>query len=356
MMSTGKRYRDSMKHTVMSLMNSAGAFAPFRLASRHKALILMYHRFSETDDGLSTLASRFADQLDYLTQHYRIVQLSELSGYLINGKPMPPGLAVLTIDDGYRDAYEIAFPMLRERHIPATIFAVTDFVDQKCWLWTDKLRYLTARAQPRVCEATINGQALRIQLNGRESRLSAAHRINRQLKLMSDSAKDEAIELLESVFGLEIPALPPPDVSPLTAGQLREMDVAGIEIGSHTVTHQILTRISSDRLRYELGESRARLESILDHKVDLLGYPNGDYNFAVQQEAVRAGYTCAVTADYGLNNGNSNPMALKRIHTERNIAQFVKNTSGFDEFRNKLPLFRFGGSATAFSQSTDLWM
>ena len=74
------KYKASMKHSVTRLMNSAGLFAPFRAASRGKALILMYHRFSETDDAVSTYARHFAEQLDYLTQHYRIVPLSELAG------------------------------------------------------------------------------------------------------------------------------------------------------------------------------------------------------------------------------------------------------------------------------------
>lgn len=329
-----------MKHTVMSLMNSAGLFAPFRVASRGKALILMYHRFSQADDGVSTYARRFTEQLDYLTQHYRIVSLSEAAGYMASGKPMPHGLAVITIDDGYRDAYEIAFPILQERKARATLFVVTDFVDRKCWLWTDKLRYLTARAEVGAFEPTLNGRPLRIEINGGATRLGAAEQINRQLKRMTDDAKDEAIERLASVFGVELPALPPPELSSLTPEQLREMDSGGIEIGSHTVTHQILTRVSGERLQYELRESRSRLESMLERRVDLLGYPNGDHNRAVQKEAARAGYRCAVSADYGLNDGRSNPLALKRIHTERDMAQFVKNTSGFDEFRRLLSRMR----------------
>lgn len=333
-------YKARMKHTVMSLMNSAGLFAPFRRASRGKALILMYHRFSETDDGVATYARRFAEQLDYLSQHYRIVSLSEAAGYIASGTPIPSGLAVITIDDGYRDAYEIAFPILRARKAPATLFVVTDFVDRKCWLWTDKLRYLTARAEAGVFEPTINGRALRIEFNGRAARLRAAEQINGQLKRMTDDEKDEAIERLAPVFGVELPELPPPELSSLTPEELREMDAGGVEIGSHTVTHQILTRVSGERLRYELRESRSRLESMLGRKVELLGYPNGDHNREVRKEAARAGYQYAVTADYGLNSGRGNPLALKRIHTERDMAQFVKNTSGFDEFRSLLSRLR----------------
>lgn len=345
-----------MKQALVSLMHSAGLFAPFRAVNRGKSLIVMYHRFCETDDGLSTPVRCFIEQLDYLTEHYNVVPLSELAGYLTAGRPVPPGLAVITIDDGYRDCFDFAFPILRERKIPATAFVVTDFVDQATWLWTDKVRYLTARAPGSLLEAHIDDQSLRITLDGGASRLKGAERVNTELKQISDEAKDDAIRRIALSLGVELPDAPPAQFSPLTWDQVRELDSAGIEIGSHTVTHPILTRTGSEKLRYELRESRARLEAKLGHSIELLGYPNGDHDAFVQEEAVRAGYKCAVTADYGLNNGNSNPLALKRIHTHRDLAHFVKNTSGFEQFKNLVTHFRPGAAGLAVEQSIDSWM
>jgi peptidoglycan/xylan/chitin deacetylase (PgdA/CDA1 family) len=345
---------DSMKQTLVSLMHGAGAFAPFRMLNRNKALILMYHRFRETADGVSTSARCFAEQLDYLSERYRIVPLSELAGYLTSGRPVPPGLAVITIDDGYRDCYDIAFPILRERKIPATAFVVTDFVDQATWLWTDKVRYVTASASASLLEATIEDHSLRIALDGRYSRLKGAERVNTELKQIPDEAKDFAICEIAESLGVTIPTVPPAEFFPLSWEQVREMDSSGVEIGSHTVTHPILTRISAPRLRNELRDSRSRLEDVLGRKVELLGYPNGDHNLAVQHEAARAGYKCAVTADYGLNNGDSNLLALKRIHTEHDIAHFAKSTSGFEQFKNTLMHPGGGAAAAALDQSTNL--
>lgn len=347
-------YRYSMKDALVSLMHSAGVFAPFRRANRGKALILMYHRFSEAEDGVSTSVRCFTEQLDYLADHYRIVPLSVLAGYVTSGVPVPPGLAVITIDDGYRDSFDIAYPILRERKIPATAFVVTDFVDQATWLWTDKVRYLTSRAASSLLEANIDQQSLRIELEGRISRRKGAQRVNAELKRIADEAKDDAIRRIAASLDVPLPDAPPAEFLPLTWEQVREMDSNGIEIGSHTVTHPILTKISRDRLRYELCESRSRLESALGHKVELLGYPNGDHDATVQQEAVRAGYKCAVTADYGLNNGRSNPLALKRIHTEHDLAHFVKNTCGFEQFRHMVT--HLGGGALAVEQSRNLWL
>lgn len=325
-----------MKQAVLNLMQATGVFAPFRLANRNKLLIVTYHRFSEIDDGVTTSARAFEKHLDYLTSRYRIVTLSSVADHLAAGKTLPAAAAVITIDDGYRDSYEIAFGILRRRSLKATLFVVTDFLDGKCWLWTDKLRYLTARTESRTVEAGLNGRALHIELNDRASRLEAADRVNSQLKVMPDDAKDDAINRLASLLKVELPPLPPPEFSPINWEETREMENAGIEIGSHTVTHPVLINVGVDRLRRELTESRCRLEDMLDHQVDLFCYPNGNSSATVVQEVERAGYRCAVTTDPGFNDDQSNPLSLRRIGTERDLAHFVQSTSGFDQIKNRL--------------------
>ena len=138
-----------MKQTMLNLMRVTGVFAPFRMANRDKALILTYHRFSHSGHCNTTSARALEEQLDYLTTHYQIVPLSVINSYLTRGEELPAGVVSIAIDDGYRDAYEIAFPILRKYKVPATLFIVTDFVDRRIWLWTDKLRFLTSPAGPR---------------------------------------------------------------------------------------------------------------------------------------------------------------------------------------------------------------
>ena len=325
-----------MKQTVLNIMKASGAFAPFRFANRNKALIVMYHRFGRSDDGQTISARIFREQLDYLAARYHLVPLSFLGELLASGKRLPAGLAVITIDDGYSDAYKIAFPLLRERKIPATLFVVTDFVDQKTWLWPDKLRYLTSITQKQVLEQKIDGRSLRFELNGRASREEAARRINSLLKQMADEAKENAINEIASALAVELPAAPPPEYGPISWEQAREMDSAGTEIGSHTVSHPILTNIEGERLRRELTASKSRLESMLDRSVDLFCYPNGDLNESIRRETERAGYRCAVTTEQGLNDGHSNPLALMRIPTAHQLARFAQSTSGFEQVKDRI--------------------
>jgi peptidoglycan/xylan/chitin deacetylase (PgdA/CDA1 family) len=325
-----------MKESVLNLLRITGAFAPFRWAHRGQALICSYHRFSEREGGAPISARAFAEQVKYLAAHYSLVPLSRLANFM-RKREIPPNLAAITIDDGYRDAYEIAFPILRKYGAPATVFVVTEFVEGTTWLWTDKPRYLIELAAQRAFEIEIGEKELRLELNGGASRAMAAHAVNAALKPLSEEARDATIERLAFDLRVKPPERPPAEYGAITWRQAREMADAGVEIGSHTLTHPILTRLSDDRLREEVGRSRDRIQDALGREVETFCYPNGDYDPRAQLEVARAGYRCAVTTEVGLNNERNDPLALRRIHGEYDMARFVKNTSGFDTWRgNKL--------------------
>ncbi len=290
-------------------MQVSGAYDLMRFISRHRALILTYHRFSERADGVSISARAFAEQVEYLAAHYTIVPLSRLAGALRSGLEVPPRMAAITIDDGYRDAYEIAFPILRKHSATATVFVVTEFVEGNSWLWTDKPRYITALADRRRIEVTIEGHRLSLALNGEATRQAAADRINATLKTIPEEAREAALERLSHYLGVKMPERPPAEYSAISWRQAREMDDAGLEIGSHTLTHPILTSLGADRLREEVRQSRTVLQTMLGRSVETFCYPNGDFDSRVQSEVARAGYLCAVTTEVGLNNMRNNPLA-----------------------------------------------
>ena len=317
-----------MKGTILNLLRITGVFAPFRWAHRGQALIISYHRFSEREGGEPISARAFAEQVKYLAAHYTLVPLSQLADCL-RKREIPPRLAAITIDDGYLDAYEIAFPILREHRAPATVFVVTEFVEGTTWLWTDKPRYLATLASPQAFEIGIEGRKLRLELNGDASRAAAARAVNAALKPLPEETRNAAIERLSLMLRVRLPERPPTEYRAINWSQAREMADAGVEIGSHTLTHPILTGLNNDRLREEVGRSRDRIQTALGRRVETFCYPNGDYDLRTQLEVVRAGYQCAVTTEIGLNNERNDPLALRRVHGEYDLARFVKNTSGF---------------------------
>jgi peptidoglycan/xylan/chitin deacetylase (PgdA/CDA1 family) len=325
-----------VKQRVLKVMQAAGAFAPFRLANRNKALVLFYHRFSLRPQALATSAGAFAEQIEYLSGRYNLISLSELVKLISIGRALPPATAVITIDDAYADFYDIAFPILMRNRVPATLFAVTGFVDGTCWLWPDQTRYAMLESPLSSLRFELGNKSCAFNLGTVSSRLAAAGRINAMLKRIDDQDRQIALDALFAEVRVDLPQTPPREFSSVTWDQLRELEAGGIEVGSHSVSHPILTNISTAQLETELVESRSRLESELHHPVDLFCYPNGDYNAEVRRAVASAGYRAAVTTSPGFNDLGSDLLALDRFPTEHDLPHFAQSTSGFEQFRSRI--------------------
>lgn len=109
-----------------------------------------------------------------------------------------------------------------------------------------------------------------------------------------------------------------PAVEPmLSAKHIIEMAGAGIEIGSHAMAHQRLTRLSPAELRATLGDSKRTLEDLIGREVSAVAYPFGDHNQAVRAAAAEAGYSLGFSTERGVNRVGGDLFALKRINVRR---------------------------------------
>ncbi|HLM61533.1 MAG TPA: polysaccharide deacetylase family protein [Pyrinomonadaceae bacterium] len=325
-----------MKKTLLKTFYNIGAFAPFHWASRDKVLILTYHRFSADAHPSKISAREFAAHLEYLKRHNHVLSLSEAAEHLRNEKSLPPNATVITIDDGYSDAYEVAFPILKQFEMPATLYVVTDFLDRKCWLWTDLMRYVLTETKKDFLKLEFeNGDSIEMKLTDVQQRLETANRLNRRLKQMPNTAKEAKIEAIAGILEVQIPAVPSGEFAPITWERAREMDANNLSIESHTVSHPILTNINQAELDYELQTSKKRLETALGRTIENFCYPNGTFDAKVSQAVENAGYRCAVTTNYGFNEKQANQFALNRIDALAEIENFAQSVSGFEALRNR---------------------
>jgi hypothetical protein len=213
---------------------------------------------------------------------------------------------------------------------------ITGFVDQKIWVWTDKLRYLTSQLPAGPARFTFDKHNLSFHLDDESSRWSAANRINSILKTLPDAKKNAAIQHMAANSNISLPEQPPEEYAAITWDQVKEMNLAGIDIGSHTVTHPILPNVDDQQLRAELVVSKSRLETELGHPVTLFCYPNGSYDERVEAAVREAGYNVAVTTNPGLNDRRSDLHALARVPAELDLDHFQQTTCGLEQFKNRV--------------------
>lgn len=326
-----------MKRALLKTIYRAGGFAPFRWANRGRALILTYHRFSEDTHAFRNSAAEFEAHLEYLKKHNNVLPLTELVRALEEGQAMPANPVAITIDDGYADAYEVALPLLKKYGFPATIFAITDFVEGRIWLWTDKMRYVLEETKGDFLRVSFEKyDTIEEPLSGSSlQRLKLADRVNSILKKLPNEEKEAKILEIAGKLDVLIPAAPVAEYAAMTWEMARELDKNGVRVESHTVTHPMLTRVDQRQVEFELRDSKRRLEKELGRVVEVFCYPSGAFDEDVRRAAVTAGYQHAVTTRYGFTGVGDDKFLLKRIDAQFDITEFAQSVSGFEAFRQK---------------------
>ena len=321
------------KAGIANLLVRANAFAPFRFLNRDKLIVLMYHRFSAGEEFGKTSRNTLETHLKYVTRHYKVISLSEAVKRISEGERFPSRSAVITVDDGYRDFYCIAFPALKRFGVPATLYAVTDFVSGKGWIWTDIARYITTQTKKGEVDVTVGQNVVKRKLDGRGSRLSAAGAVNAELKKLPDWKKDDTLREFAASMGVAVPETPPESFGPVDWNLVREMVAHNIDFGSHTVSHPILTNVNDERLSAELNASRAVIQDKLQKEEVHFCYPNGDAAVREHKAAETAGYASAVTTEIRLCENDDDRFVVPRIDAEPELHRFVQATCGFDRLK-----------------------
>jgi peptidoglycan/xylan/chitin deacetylase (PgdA/CDA1 family) len=316
-----------MKRLLLQAMRGCGMFSLARTMSGDLARILMYHNFSgpggTASGALSAEATRA--QFDYLRRHYHVVPLLQIAAQLASGKKLDKHLVALTIDDGRRDFYEFMFPLLKEFQFPATFFVVSSFIRGEDWIWTDKVVWLSQQPNRPADLAPGN-----------------LDQVFRSLNPLRPEARNAQIQAMAAGAGITIPSQPPAKYAPCSWSELREMADSGlVDIGSHTVTHPILSSITDEESGQELKVSCNQIEEGMGEKPGSFCLPNGmpgDFRPTQVQQIADAGYACSVVASFGMVNNGEDPYLMPRLGmgSKSDPIEFSKFLDGVAYYQRKL--------------------
>jgi peptidoglycan/xylan/chitin deacetylase (PgdA/CDA1 family) len=204
---------------------------------------------------------------------------------------------VLTIDDGYRDMYLYAYPELRKRNMNATFFVTTRFIEGELWLWPDRLEYALNRTTQQKVTISIDEKSYEYDLSDDAQKQDAWKLCSDYCIGISDHNRLDFINNLEQMLAVESPCSPLQEYAASGWNEICEMHNNGIEIGSHTCNHPILSKIDPALLDREILISKQIIEQQLGSSISSFCYPNsapGDINDAVVNAVERAGFGAAV--------------------------------------------------------------
>ncbi len=321
-------------------------------------IILMYHRVLPQDRGVNgrpdweryqslpgivVSPEMFEAQMRFLARDYQVISTNELLKTLDSGKLLLPRSVVLTFDDGWRDNYVYAFPVLKKLNLPATIFLATGFINTNRIFWPERvIDYLTSG--DRSASELLAGAdtpippaiGKLIEAAGEVGPAAQLHLLDRlvaEMKLMAPDARDILMKSLFSDATEKDPARSEVRVM-LDWQEIAEMFSAGITFGSHGVSHELLTMVDSGQQERELRESREVIEKRIGGTVDIFAYPNGNHDDQIKRLVRRAGYRCAMAVTKAHVSHQSDRYSLGRTNIHQG------NSLGFSG-RFSVALFAF---------------
>lgn len=219
---------------------------------RHDRLVLCYHAVSpDWPIGLAVTPEALERQVTVLLRRGYV----PATFWEVVHRPPAAHCFAVTFDDGWVSVMRHGFPILHRLAVPATVFVAAGLVD------TD--------------EEPLRGSVI---------------------DTWQDTPHSHELYCL-------------------SWEQLRELAVSGWEIGAHSMTHPLLTRLDDQTLAWELQESKRHCEEMLERPCRTMAYPTGDFDERVERAVVAAGYEAAAALPQRFDNPR--PTAWPRVSIQR---------------------------------------
>ena len=273
---------------------------------------LIFHRVLPAADPLlpgEPDAEQFESRMRWLASAFRVLPLVEAARRLRDGS-LPPNAACITFDDGYADNLTVAAPILTRLRLPATFFIATGFLDGGR-MWNDTvIESIRHHREATLDLGDFGLGAWPVETD--DERVAAIAGILDQLKYLPQDERQTKVDAIARRVGLSERS-----ELMLTRAQLRELRRHGMSIGAHTISHPILTKLTTEAARAEIEEGKRDLEDTLGERVRVFAYPNGkpmrDYD-ALHVAIVKSlGFDAAVSTAWGVSDRRCDRFQLRRF-------------------------------------------
>ncbi len=331
-----KYYQKLLALKLAPLMEKLGLHKLFSIKYEGMGAILMFHRVIPKEDRLRVhnhLSLEITpDHLEaiikfFIKHQYDIITLDQLDEYIKGNKKF----VVFTMDDGYKDNYQYAFPVFKKYKVPFTIYLCTDFPDNKVFLWWYYLEELVLHND----NIEINGAQFTLAANS-SNPLQKENVFNKIRNAIND--KQLSISEFKIVIEKYQVSLPVDDSEYLLNwNEINELASDPlVTIGAHTISHQSLKQLSKDEVFRELEGSKKRIEKETGKEIRHFAYPFGSKKEVSGREiklVTLVGFHTALTTNLGnvFKEHGSHLTNLPRItvNSQTSLSVLKMQLSGF---------------------------
>ncbi len=289
--------------------------------SQHRGAILFYHRFCKKSEVTVELLPRldckeFDRQLEYLKKTYEIISLDDAASLIRQGEGFRRPSIILSIDDGYKDNYSLAYPIIRKHGLPFTIYLTAGMIGTRKGLWIDDIEYALQSSDIKSFTFEKLLGADQIDISTLEGKKIAEKKLYVELVKKGQQVREDALRELFSALNISETAFSDRERIMMNWEEIHEMSTGGIDFGAHTVSHPCLSALPPDEAKKEMLDSKRIIEEMTGATVRHFAIPNGkadDFSTDLKKICMENGFDTVVTTEPGVISVSSDPYALERI-------------------------------------------
>jgi len=332
MMTNNEKLKYLFKSVITGGLYYSGLLRCFlRKEFRDKGFILMYHRIvhSPGEDavplqpGMYVTDETFERHLAFLKKKYSIIPFHEMVHRINQGRTTGECCSI-TFDDGWRDTYDTAFPLLKRHQVPASVFLASGYIGTDKWFWPEELAWcLEKLLKQDAWNAETDGfiKSLMPEMNSGNKKNHTD-----LIDIAIEKVKKYRPERREALLAAIREALPSGSRVRLMMSwsEAAEMQKSGlVSFGAHTVNHIYLDQVGQDTARLEISSSKKVIEDHLGVPVTLFAYPNGNYTPQTIGMLEQSGFLGAVTTKRGYVDKNTSLMEMPRIAMHDDVSKTI---------------------------------
>lgn len=334
-------------------------------AGERSLIVLLYHRIHQRNGSLPEMnvsPCMFNLHMQHLSQYYRPISLREYMKPERESFTSGKLKVMVTFDDGWRDNYDHAYPILKNHNIPALIFLTSGYIGTRRLFWQERLLKVLATCQTfkassplyqevrSVLDSLLHSQSFNpneaMSLNGCNQQTKVKALIE-TLKSLPIEEVERAVKQIEDSLGIPADGSKTCERALLNWMEIEQMCDGLIEFGSHTCRHALLNMIDPTSMVEEIVGSKEVIEQRLNRRITAFAYPNGNYDDRVIEEVRKAGYEIAFTTELGVNLKKTKLFQLKRIGVDEKFSQnlagkFSKSVFEFQIVRHIITSYLMG--------------
>jgi len=290
-----------------------------------KLIILAYHSVTKDKvrfEGLQVSIENFEKQIRFLKTNFDIISIEKAMKYIEDHSSKILNKLVITFDDGYKDNFDIVYPILKKYEVPFTIFLTTDPIENHDLIWTNKLRDYIEQSNMPILKI---GEKDSLNIATDIEKEQAINYLKKKLKTVENI---ERIALLNNIYRqIGYKFFHDKCYEMLSVEQIKILSRNGVSFHSHSVSHPIVSRLKKTEFEYELLESREKIYQWTGNRPVYFAYPNGkptDFTEESKELLSNMGYKAAFTLIRGTNDNLTDRYEMKRIPVKNHdLAKFI---------------------------------